>query len=279
MTEDSDLSNVQRLTRDLRTAAQTLSPDEARHLVDAYYTWQENRIRADAQIRALTESGEPHSVIAWLATNAEALENGIKSALDRYSASHVVGRWARSQKGIGPVIAAGLLAHIDIRKAPTVGHIWNFAGLNPGVQWGKGEKRPWNAALKVLTWKMGESFVKVSGDEGAYYGAAYKQRKLEEQARNDRGELAAQAAAVLEAKRIGKETDAYKAYSVGRLPPAHVHARAKRWVVKLFLSHLHSVWHEVEFGRPAPQPYAIAHLGHAHLLTPPGWPMADAEAA
>lgn len=30
---------------------------------------------------------------------------------------------------------------------------------------------------------------------------------------------------------------------------------------------------------PAPQPYAIAHLGHAHLLKPPGWPMADAEAA
>ena len=277
MTEE--LQPITKLTRDLRAAAQTLSPDEARYLVDAYYMMQENRIRSDAQIRALTESGEPHSVIDWLSANSTGIENGIKSALDRYSASHVVGQWARSQKGIGPVIAAGLLAHIDIHKAPTVGHIWNFAGLNPGVTWGKGEKRPWNAALKVLTWKMGESFVKVSGDDGAYYGALYKQRKLEEQARNDRGELAEQAAGVLEKKRIGKDTDAFKAYSVGRLPPAHIHARAKRWAVKIFLSHLHAVWHEVEFNRPAPEPYAIAHLGHAHLMKPPGWPMAEAAAA
>jgi hypothetical protein len=43
-----------------------------------------------------------------------------------------------------------LLARIDIVKAPTAGHIWRYAGLDPTVRWNKGEKRPWNAGLKVL---------------------------------------------------------------------------------------------------------------------------------
>lgn len=274
-----DLTPIMKLTRDLRAAAQTLSADEARFLVDAYYMMQENRIRADSQIRALTKSGEPHSVLGWLSDNADGLESGIKSALDRYSASHAIGVWARSQKGIGPVIASGLMAHIDINKAPTAGHIWNFAGLNPGVEWKKGEKRPWNAALKTLCWKIGESFVKVSGDDEAFYGVLYRERKQLEQGRNERGEFAEAAKAALAKKRFGDDTKARKFYEEGKLPPAHVHARAKRWTVKIFLSHLHAVWHEIEFGKPAPVPYAIAHLGHAHLLKPPGWPIAEERAA
>ena len=100
------------------------------------------------------------NVLRWLEGNAETLENSIKSALDKYSASHAVGAWARSVVGVGPVICAGLLAHIDITKAPTAGHIWNYAGLNPSVSWEKGQKRPWNAALKTLCWKLGEEAVR-----------------------------------------------------------------------------------------------------------------------
>jgi hypothetical protein len=36
---------VSKLDKDLRSAAETLSRDEARFLVDAYYMLQENRIR------------------------------------------------------------------------------------------------------------------------------------------------------------------------------------------------------------------------------------------
>jgi hypothetical protein len=165
-----DIEPLNRLSRDLRKAATTLSADEARFLVDAYYQMQDNRIRSAAQVRQLTESGEPHDVLRWLEGNAETLENSIKSALDKYSASHTVGAWARSVVGVGPVICAGLLAHIDITKAPTAGHIWNYAGLNPSISWEKGQKRPWNSALKTLCWKLGESFVKVSGNETPFMG-------------------------------------------------------------------------------------------------------------
>ena len=112
--------------------------------------------------------------------------------------------------GTGPrlwalAIAAGFLAHIDIERAPTVGHIWRFAGLDPTQKWEKKTKRPWNADLKTLCWKLGESFVKVKGNENDIYGKVYEARKAQEVLRNEAGELADQAADVLKNKRIGKQ--------------------------------------------------------------------------
>ena len=67
----------------------------------------------------MSKDGEPHSTLKWLADMNRTLEESIKSALDVYSSASSVGRWLRSQKGIGPVIAAGFLAHLDITKAET----------------------------------------------------------------------------------------------------------------------------------------------------------------
>lgn len=263
------LEAVKKMTKDLKTAARILSQDEARFLVDNYYMMQANRLRTEGQIRSMTESGEPSEVLSWLTDQNYLLEKEVAKALDAYSGAALVGQWARKNLGIGPVIAAGLLAHIDIKKAPTVGHIWNFAGLNPGIEWNKGEKRPWNADLKVLCWKAGQSFVKVSGNEDSHYGKIYAERKLLETERNFANEYADQAKDKLEKVKIGKTTDAYKAYSTGKLPPAHIHARACRYAVKMFLSDLHCVWYFVEYGELPPKPYAIAHLGHAHINKPP----------
>ena len=264
----TNLTPIARLTRDLRTAAKTLSDREARYLVDAYYIVQEDRKRADNQVRSMQADGEPVALVLWLAEQHRSLENQIKGALDKYSLHHPVGEWLRGIKGVGPVIAAGLLAHIDITKAPHVGHIFSFAGLHEGAQWNKGEKRPWNAQLKTLCWKLGESLVKVSGDEEAKYAQLYVQRKAYETGKNEAGDYAEQAARVLKAKKIGKDTEAFKHYSEGRLPPAHIHARAKRWAVKILLSNLHEVWYEREYGVKPPLPYPLAHLGHADKIEP-----------
>ena len=123
--------SVKRLDRDLVTAAKILSDQEVRFLVDAYYQMQDDRKRANNQIRALNESEEPHSVLTWLGNQSETLENQIKRALDSYTANQPVGIWLRANYGIGPVIAAGLLAHIDIDNRPTAGAIWRYAGLDP----------------------------------------------------------------------------------------------------------------------------------------------------
>jgi hypothetical protein len=262
-----DTPAVTRLTRDLVRASVTLSDDEARYLVDAYYLMQEARKRTNNQILAM--KAEPHTVIAWFADQNETLENQIKRALDSYSDGHPVGEWLKSLFGIGPVIAAGLLAHIDIEQAPTVGHIWRYAGLDPTSKWEKGTKRPWNASLKTLCWKTGQSFMKFSNNEECVYGQVYRLRKTYEIARNDGGLNAERSAQILQSKKFDKKTDAFKAYSEGKLPPAHVDAQARRYAVKLFLAHLHMVWYWVKFQKVAPKPYAIAHMNHTHMISPP----------
>jgi hypothetical protein len=126
---------IDKLTRDLREAARTLSEAEARFLVDSYYQRQDDRIAAAHRLRAATEGGEPCSAIVWLTRQSKKLEDRIKSVLDAYSDAHPLGEAVRRVVGIGPVIAAGLLAHIDIKLTPTAGHIWAFAGLDPSVKW------------------------------------------------------------------------------------------------------------------------------------------------
>lgn len=261
---------VGRLSKDMKEAARRLSTQEARYLVDLYYTWQENRIRAGHQQRALTAAGEPSSVFGYVQGQSEGLEDQIKKVLGYFVEDHPIGAWLIAQKGIGPVIAAGLLAHIDITKAPTAGHIWRYAGLDPTVTWEKGQKRPWNAALKLVCWKAGQSFVKVSRADGAIYGHVYRERKELEVQRNEAGQFTDQAKATLEKKKIGKTTEAYKAYEQGKLPAARLELRAQRYAVKLFLSHLQHVWWRHETGEDPPKPYVLTHMQHAHYIAPPG---------
>lgn len=267
MSAGTIIDPIQKLTKDLKDAAKLLSEQEVRFLVDSYYMLQDDRKRFANQSRALLELPEPSSLIIWLTEQSERFEIEIKKALDIWSAQQAAGKWARSIVGIGPVIAAGLLAYIDIEKASTAGKIWRYAGLDPTVKWAKGEKRPWNAQLKVLCWKIGESFVKVSGKDDDVYGKVYLRRKDLESKRNDEGAYTAHAAE--RKSTVGKSTEAYKHYAEGHLPPGHIHARAKRYAVKLFLSHFHYVLYKTHFGKEPPRPWVIEHGGHADYFPPP----------
>jgi hypothetical protein len=260
-----EADQISKLNKDLRVASRTLSFSQARFLVDAYYIAQDNRMREDAQIRALEAANEPSDVIAWFAQQSRVLEGQLRAALDVFSTSHRAGEWARSNLGVGPVLAAGLLAYIDIHVAETASNIWSYAGLNPNQKWEKGQKRPWNASLRVVCWKLGQSFMKVSNREDATYGRYYKERKAYEIARNDSGGNREKAVQILTEKKWDKSTETYKHLMSGKLPPAQIDARARRYAVKIFLSHLHQVWRTLE-GLPVREPYPIAHLGHAHTL-------------
>lgn len=323
----NQLDPVQRLSRDLAKAAMTLSDAEARYLVDAYYQTQDQRMRSDNQARTQQKIGEPHGVLSWLADQSTILESQVKRALDKYTEAHVMGSWMRSIHGIGPVISAGLLAHININKAPTVGHIWRYAGLDPTVTWQGRVKAealmkalkeqygnaslpemveiaarkvnrksenyyaylaasdfrkeqtcsiatltkwlampPWNGQLKTLCWKIGESWVKHAGSEKCYYGHFYLEFKQKEIERNEAGGNAE--TAKLRVNTVGKGTEAREHYEAGRLPPAQIHARAKRKATKLFLAHMHGEWYRRAFDKEPPLPYPIAFMGHTHFIGP-----------
>lgn len=257
---------VQKLSRDLKAAAKLMGVREARYFVNTYYDLQDYRIAASNQQRKLKEGEEPSEFMEWFNGNLDVFETQIKSMLDKWSGAQPMGVWAREVVGIGPVIAAGLLAHIDITKAPTVGHIWRFAGLDPTQKWNKHEKRPWNANLKRLCWLMGESFVKVSGRERDVYGKLYLERKAYEAKRNDAGELAEVARRRLEEDKSKKLDPELRAiFESGKLPLIALHERAKRWAVKQFLSDWHGEAYRQHYHREPPLPYPVAHLHHAHV--------------
>lgn len=259
---------IVRLSRDLRAAAETLSDREARYLVRQYYLIQKQRIRAANQERKLTEFGDPHLVLSWLRDQSFTLERQIQAALDRYTSHHDLGEWPRRVVGVGPVICAGLLANSHWEHLTTPGHLWAFAGLDPSKIWKPGELRPWNNDLKVVCFHAGESFVKLQSHPRDFYGKLFVERRAFEERRSNRGHLTATAEAALKRFKYEKDTEAYKAYSQGQLPKAHLHARARRWAVKLFLSHYWEVSYR-KLNGDAPKPYPIGLMGHTHYVPPP----------
>lgn len=405
---------LKQLRTDLGDAARKLDRNEARYLVDLYYQLQEFRKASANQSRAAGEDAEPNAFVSWIQAEFLALESEIKRAMKEFAAETVVGNWTMNLHGFGPVIAGGLIAHIDIEKAPTAGHIWSFAGLNPSVIWGgregakkaveevlgakssgekigfdevakvaahvgrnaaslyrmakaktdvdedtdvehvtfaglvaamlseeglkgkdakkrindalglsrtKGDypldleavrlvvkgldasaedlflaaqhadeeadqyvtrakltsalaKRPWNAKLKVLIWKIGQCVIKFQNGEKSYYGPLFRDYKGKLIAKNQSGgftEAAAKNLAMLK----DKTTVTYKANSEGRLSDGHINDRAARWVGKLFISHWHEVAYREHFDELARKPFVLAselHPGHTHWIEVPAWP-------
>jgi hypothetical protein len=237
------ITSLQAIDKDLKAAAATLTVGAARFLVDYYYQMQRNRIRAGHQALKAGEAEEPGIIAKWALSNSHRLEANIQQVLNIYSNGRPLGRWSRSVCGIGPVLASGLLAHIDFepwhctRERPhcterqphpecgrlplyTAGRVWRFAGLDPTLpRMAKGQKRPWNARLKTLCWKVAESFVKVSSNFRDIYGRYYLVRKEFEWSNNLAGALVEQAQRALTEKEYRTTTDAYHWYS-GRVTVA-----------------------------------------------------------
>lgn len=300
--QDINWHEIANLTSDLRRAADLLGQREARYLVDTYYQIQDFRIAAAHRRRKAKEDAEPNALLGYVFSSMQTVEKAIASSLGRFARRYTVGAWAQSICGIGPVISAGLLAHFDIRMANTASRFVRFAGLDPTIVWEKKQKRPYNAALKTLiAFKLGESFVKTQNRDSDFYGKIFAARKLSEWQSNLNGKFSDQASA--KADSVAKNTTAYKWYSgkvdhefaagvaaggvttaevlegdgIPMLPPAHIHARARRYAVKLFVSHLHHVMYEDYYEKEPPVPYAFNLAGHGtredSFIPPPNWPL------
>jgi hypothetical protein len=292
-----------RLTRDMREAARRFSPEQQRLMVDMYYMVQENRKRAANQVLAMKQ--EPNLWITWLTELMTKTEKVIAGALDISTNQLAVSKWAKSCIGIGPVIAAGLAAYIDITRTPSISALWSLAGQNPTAVWERGQKRPWNASLKRLCWLIGESFCRFHRHERCIHGHIYARRKGREVEGNDSGRFSELASKTL-ADRAMKDADTRAWYegrypagttaavipldSAGRdaylrrvklapgegqpmLPLGRLELRARRVAVKLFLGHYYQVACYEHFHKLPAKPYIQAAQPdlHTHYIPPPGY--------
>jgi len=269
--------------------------------LDAYQAQQKHRIRVGNQLAQLQRDAdneaEPHGMLEHIHQQQKALEKSISTSIEICAIAHPMWWFFDQTKGIGPGLAMQILALLDIHKAPTAGHFWSFAGLNPDRKWGKGEKRPHCAALKRAMWLCAQQWIKLKNDPTADYARWLFERRDIEWRKNLDGKNAEYCEKALAGKNYRADTDA-KAWLSGQccpikaeamlaesktpsasacksdegvpmIPPAQVLARACRWTEKLFLAHLHDRWFRFEFGEAPPKPYVIEHAGHAHVIQPP----------
>ena len=157
-------------------------------------------------------------------------------------------------RGVGPAMAGVILSEIDISKARHPSSLWKYAGLDCAAD-GKGRSRKaqhlevvtyvnkdgeeaqrngitFNPWLKTkLVGVLGSSFVKAGGPYREIYDGC--KHRLENHA-------------------------VYATVSKG-----HRHNMAVRYMVKMFLVDLYTVWRELE-GLPVSLPYQEAKLGYRH---------------
>ncbi len=247
---------AQALVDDLTEDAE-LGREHAYQLVRFYLHVQKLRIAANNRAKALERSGRPNRTPVAVAERLFALERSIAQALGNWARSHPAGQWMLRQHGVGPVLAAALLAQLLRGPVPErVSSWWAYAGLAPDRVHERGRPRTWNATLKMFCYRLADSFVRFHDDPKCYYGQVYAQRKALERERNERGEYQLLAKKALETRDI-RDSETRDWYEKGMLPPGRIELRARRYAVKLFLAHLHHVCYEAAYGKPPPDPYPI----------------------
>lgn len=128
---------------------------------------------------------------------------------------------------------------------------------------------PYNATLKKQLWKVGESFVKVSNKPDSLYGRLYKEKLAKEIALNSELAFKDQAKEILATKNWSdKSSDTYQSYLAGKLPLSHLIARAKRWTVKIFVSHLFEEMYRDKYHAVPPKFYTLEFKNHVHYIEP-----------
>lgn len=227
---------------------------QIKKLVLSYYRAQRYRLALESQARMLGRQGDPVDVLLEIARRVKEVERAHVAPLKQFCQQSEAGRWLLGVYGIGPVLAAGLLAWIDPEKMHSHYSLWCYAGLAPGKETG-------NRFYKRICWLAGKSFVKFAGRDECYYGKIYLKRKQKEWERNLSGYYSELALSL--AERFKKEearawyVGAYKdvdfstspptgvVASDGRgipmLAPGYIDARAIRYAVKKFLRDYYNV--------------------------------------
>lgn len=218
-----------------------MSNDLLRTLVDTRTQIQKTRIAFSNRLSAIergADRAEQPEQAKLEAVYARLVD--LEALLDKDIAEEVKGipiyERVSTVKGIGPMLAAKIIAMIDIAKCDTISSLWRFAGF--GVVDGqrekltKGEKAHYCRRLKTALYLIGSSFLKSNSP----YRDIYDQAKEKYQQ---------------------KHPDWTK---------LHIHHAAMGDMLKIFLSHLWETWRQME-GLPVTQPYILyPESGHSHKI-------------
>lgn len=223
--------------------------DAVRALVDLRdRTLQKSRIAFGNRISALergADTADPatQKILAKWHERFEELEKEADKDIALLVGDIEIVKQLTALKGVGRLLAAKLVAMIDIERADTVSALWRYAGY--GVVDGarerpqKGEKLHYNIRLKTTLYLIATSFLRASSP----YRAIYDSSKANYEA---------------------NRPDWNK---------ARIHAASMRRMIKVFLAHLWNRWRTLE-GLSTRPLYVHEKLGHTskERAEDYGWP-------
>jgi hypothetical protein len=170
--------------------------------------------------------------------------------------------------GDSKVITDDHVALIAAKSQWSYEHIRNKAYNSETGKWSKTNiikaicLKPYNGDLKSFCWKIGKSFQWNCNNSNSVYGTLFSEKRVSEIAKNENGVFADQAYEKMNV--VGKTTEAYKSYSQGKLPKAHINNRALRWATKIFISHLFEEMYRVRYDKVPPRYYSLVKLDDEH---------------
>jgi len=214
------------------------------------------RLSLAARKHALRKRGEAFE-LEWLLDSVTNLELELEQTLKRTYQAHRMYPYLKHIRGLGSELGAKLIGELDsvsqdgatgIACFDTLSKLWTFCGYGLPARKQSGKKLNYNPHLKSHLHKIAVSFGKSGNRYGnKFYEEVYLPTKEKETGKFD---------AVVKAKKGEVKT----------LPPTvttelHIHRRAQRKMIKVFLGCLYYKWRELE-GLPVRQTYAEEKLAH-----------------
>lgn len=242
-----------------------LNEIEVRRIVLAYNKIYDARLA----IEAIANNGEPNSYIDRILAATESVDLIVKRPLSNYVNNTVVGKWAMSQVGVGPVFTAGLMSYVDVTKAKTATSVWRYAGFDPVFN--SNPRMSYNGDLKNVCLKIGQSFSRHSTKKNCFYGKLYLQDKARRIRNNDNGEYSEQAFEAL-MNVNSKNKDTIAVLQSGKLPDEQIEQQSRRFAVKIFLSHYHTIAYQEHYGTAPYRPNFINIDGEEQEINIPNNP-------
>lgn len=233
--------------------------NEVRFIAEVYYDIQEMRIAAVHRLKTMQREGLPVNKAKHLQDHIDQRLRDIEKFIKSQVRAEISGVpiWENFLKhihGIGPILAVCFISWVDpISRFRTVSALWKYCGqhldtaTNKAPKPQRGKSIDWNPKLKVLCWKVGESFIKKK--EKCPYAPLYLTQKQYYR------------------KKFPHPVDTGRKSRKGdpiiEFTDLHIHYMARRFMVKRFLSHLWVEWRKLE-GLEIRDPYAVEKLGHKY---------------
>lgn len=224
-------------------------------LVGLKYDYQKMRIQTSQ--RLLSKNNPLLSEMPEMAETKE-MTKELEAKIDKLILKElekfpIYTKFLKDIKGIGPAMAGVIISEINIHKATTVSKIWQYAGLNPGMIFGK--KKIGGEIVLTETLIRGD---KLTSGYLAPYNPFLKAKLM--------GVLAD---CLIKAKSpytrfyYNMKTRLEQENEWGTRTKKHRDMAAKRYMIKMFICDLYAEWRSLE-GLSVRVPYQEEYLGHKH---------------